>query len=109
MIQIPFLCHSSTTNPSCTPLPSKDFKRSSSINSFQQAHNLDGVFKINLDHNEYSPCLLIDDMVDSRWTFTVASALLRETGCTAVYPLALDFKRSSSIPELAAAKFNLSH
>lgn len=58
-------------------------------NSFQQAHNLDGVFKINLDHNEYSPCLLIDDMVDSRWTFTVASALLRERGCTAVYPLAL--------------------
>lgn len=58
-------------------------------NSFQQAQNLDGVFKISFDHKEHSPCLLIDDMVDSRWTFTVASALLRETGCTAVYPLAL--------------------
>lgn len=58
-------------------------------NSFQQAQNLDGVFKVNLVHKEYSPCLLIDDMVDSRWTFTVASALLRQAGCTAVYPLAL--------------------
>jgi len=58
-------------------------------NSFQQAHNLDGIFKINLAHKEYSPCLLIDDMVDSRWTFTVASALLRQAGCSTVYPLAL--------------------
>ncbi|MCD4654170.1 DEAD/DEAH box helicase [bacterium] len=58
-------------------------------NSFQQAHNLDGVFNINLERKAYSPCFLIDDMVDSRWTFTVASALLRQTGCTVVYPLAL--------------------
>lgn len=58
-------------------------------NSFQQARNLDGVFKVNLEAKEYSPCLLVDDMVDSRWTFTVASALLRQVGCTAVYPLAL--------------------
>ena len=58
-------------------------------NSFQQAQNLDGVFKVNLAHKKHSPCLLIDDMVDSRWTFAVASALLRQTGCTAVYPLAL--------------------
>ena len=58
-------------------------------NSFQQAQNLDGVFNINLEPKVYSPCLLIDEMVDSRWTFTVASALLRQVGCTAVYPLAL--------------------
>jgi ATP-dependent DNA helicase RecQ len=58
-------------------------------NSFQQARNLDGVFRVNLDPKSYSPCLLIDDMVDSRWTFTVASALLRQAGCLAVYPLAL--------------------
>ena len=58
-------------------------------NSFQQARNLDGVFNVNLEPKVCSPCLLIDDMVDSRWTFTVASALLRQVGCTAVYPLAL--------------------
>jgi ATP-dependent DNA helicase RecQ len=58
-------------------------------NSFQQALNLDGVFKVNLEAKVYSPCLLIDDLVDSRWTFTVASVLLRQVGCTAVYPLAL--------------------
>jgi ATP-dependent DNA helicase RecQ len=58
-------------------------------NSFQQAKNLDGVFRVNIEPKAYSPCLLIDDMVDSRWTFTVAAALLRQAGCRAVYPLAL--------------------
>jgi ATP-dependent DNA helicase RecQ len=58
-------------------------------NSFQQARNLDGAFNVNLEPKEYSPCLLIDDMVDSRWTFTVAAALLRQFGVQAVYPLAL--------------------
>ena len=57
-------------------------------NSYQQAKNLDGAFAINSDINS-SPCLLIDDIVDSRWTFTVASALIRQSGCSAVYPLAL--------------------
>ena len=57
-------------------------------NSFQQAKNLDGAFTIN-DACLTEECLLIDDMVDSRWTFTVASALLRQAGCTAVYPMAL--------------------
>jgi ATP-dependent DNA helicase RecQ len=58
-------------------------------NSFQQVKNLDGAFQINLNDGNYSPCLLIDDMVDSKWTFTVVSALLRQKGCSAVYPLAL--------------------
>ena len=58
-------------------------------NSFQQARNLDGVFSVNLEENAHKPCFLVDDMVDSRWTFTVVSALLRQKGCEAVYPLAL--------------------
>ncbi len=59
-------------------------------NSFKQAKNLDGVFEIDLPENEeVSPCLLADDLVDSRWTFTVAAALLRQAGCEAVLPLAL--------------------
>ena len=58
-------------------------------NSYQQVRNLDGAFNINLERKEYSPCLLVDDMIDSGWTFTVASALLRQVGCSAVYPMAL--------------------
>lgn len=34
-------------------------------------------------------CLLVDDMVDSRWTFTVLAALLRKAGADFVIPLAL--------------------
>lgn len=58
-------------------------------NSFQQARNLDGVFSVNLEGIAHKPCFLVDDMVDSKWTFTVVSALLRQKGCEAVYPLAL--------------------
>lgn len=57
-------------------------------NSFQQVKNLDEVFTIT-DQCLNGECLLIDDMVDSGWTFTVASALLRQAGCSAVYPMAL--------------------
>ena len=58
-------------------------------NSFKQAKNLDGVFSVKNHGYLNQPCLLVDDMVDSRWTFTIAAALLRSKGCPAVYPLAL--------------------
>ncbi|HOM59533.1 MAG TPA: hypothetical protein PK770_06695 [Kiritimatiellia bacterium] len=58
-------------------------------NSYQQAHNLDGVFSVDLANVSAAPCFLIDDMTDSGWTFTVAAALLRREGCQAVFPLAL--------------------
>lgn len=58
-------------------------------NSYQQVKNLDGAFAISLTPRAYPPCLLVDDMIDSGWTFTVASALLRKVGCSAVYPMAL--------------------
>ncbi len=59
-------------------------------NSFQRAKNLDGVFRIALaSERKYGPVLLIDDVVDSRWTLTVAAALLRQAGCSAVLPLTL--------------------
>lgn len=35
------------------------------------------------------PVLLVDDVADSRWTLTVAGALLREAGAPAVLPLTL--------------------
>jgi ATP-dependent DNA helicase RecQ len=57
-------------------------------NSSQQACNLDGSLAITSDIPT-GPCLLVDDMVDSRWTFTVAAWLLREHGSGPVFPLAL--------------------
>ena len=57
-------------------------------NSFQQVSNLDGVFAIT-DQCLDGECLLVDDMINSGWTFTVASALLRQASCTRVYPMAL--------------------
>jgi len=47
------------------------------------------VFQVNLESMPVMPCFLVDDMVDSRWTLTVASALLGQAGCKAVYPIAL--------------------
>ncbi len=58
-------------------------------NSYQQAHNLDGVFDVNSWQGMKGAVFLIDDMVDSRWTFTVIAALLRRAGSGPVFPLAL--------------------
>jgi ATP-dependent DNA helicase RecQ len=33
--------------------------------------------------------LLVDDMVDSRWTITIIAALLRQAGSGPVFPVAL--------------------
>ncbi|GAB7304654.1 hypothetical protein MAFF212519_25330 [Clavibacter michiganensis] len=35
------------------------------------------------------PVLLVDDLVDTRWTLTVAGRLLRKAGATRVLPFAL--------------------
>ena len=58
-------------------------------NSFHQARNLDGVFAVDGAAMPGGPCLLVDDITDSGWTFTVAAALLRKAGCAAVFPFAL--------------------
>jgi ATP-dependent DNA helicase RecQ len=58
-------------------------------NSYQQAHNLDGAFRIAQGQAQPGPVLLLDDTVDSRWTFTIVAALLRQAGSGPVYPLAL--------------------
>jgi ATP-dependent DNA helicase RecQ len=57
-------------------------------NSFHQCANLDGAFEVT-DAVRGGPVLLIDDVVDSRWTMTIVSALLRRAGVKAVLPLAL--------------------
>jgi ATP-dependent DNA helicase RecQ len=58
-------------------------------NSVQQARNIDGSLAINVSSVPAGPVLLIDDMVDSKWTMTVAAYLLTVHGSGPVYPLAL--------------------
>jgi ATP-dependent DNA helicase RecQ len=59
-------------------------------NSTQQASNIDGSLAlINGQLVSHGPVLLVDDMVDSRWTLTVAAWLLRKGGSGEVWPLVL--------------------
>lgn len=57
-------------------------------NSFHQCQNLDGVFEIN-GNVQNKPVFLVDDAIDSGWTFTIATMLLKKAGCGAVFPVAL--------------------
>ena len=58
-------------------------------NSIQQARNLDGSIACAGKQVLSDPVLLVDDMVDSRWTLTVAAWMLRKNGSGPVWPLAL--------------------
>jgi ATP-dependent DNA helicase RecQ len=58
-------------------------------NSTQQARNLDGALAVVEHELRGEPVLLVDDMVDSRWTLTVAAWLLRTHGSGEVWPLVL--------------------
>ncbi len=62
-------------------------------NRFHQCRNLDGVFAIE-GSVPAGPVLLVDDVVDSGWTLTIAAALLLNAGSGPVWPCALT---SSSI------------
>ena len=58
-------------------------------NSAQQARNVEGSLGFSQNPVLPGPVLLVDDMVDSGWTFTIAASLLRDRGCSAVFPFAL--------------------
>jgi ATP-dependent DNA helicase RecQ len=57
-------------------------------NSSQQAANVAGAFAISAPVPD-GPVLLVDDLIDSRWTITTIGALLREAGSGPVLPIAL--------------------
>jgi ATP-dependent DNA helicase RecQ len=57
-------------------------------NSTMQARNVRGSLAIAQDVPA-EPVLLVDDIVDSRWTLTMAGWLLRTHGSGVVYPFAL--------------------
>lgn len=58
-------------------------------NSVQQARNVDGSLTLSGEPLPRGAVLLVDDMIDSRWTITVAAWLLRTSGSGEVWPMAL--------------------
>jgi ATP-dependent DNA helicase RecQ len=58
-------------------------------NSYQQVVNLQDSFALVPDQLRDTPVLLVDDMTDSGWTFTVIGDLLRQAGSGPVIPFAL--------------------
>ena len=59
-------------------------------NRYHQCHNLDGAFAVQAAEFEMAgSVLLVDDVFDSGWTMTIATALLRQAGSGSVYPYAL--------------------
>jgi ATP-dependent DNA helicase RecQ len=76
----------------CIDKTSQNKQQKEMENSYFKVKNLCGVFKINekcINNCIKEPCLLIDDVIDSGWTLAVAGALLRKSGCSKVYPMAL--------------------
>jgi len=58
-------------------------------NSSQQALNVDGSLDVNIEPLPEGSVLLVDDLVDSRWTLTVAAYILQLHRSGKVFPLAL--------------------
>ncbi|WP_337982744.1 RecQ family ATP-dependent DNA helicase [Lysinibacillus sp. C5.1] len=57
-------------------------------NSSKQVENIKDTFEVN-DYNLQGRVLLIDDIMNSGWTFAICAKLLMEVGCESVTPLAL--------------------
>ena len=57
-------------------------------NSAHQCRNVHGAFAITGPVPQ-GGVLLVDDTADSKWTLTIAGALLRQAGAGPVFPLAL--------------------
>jgi ATP-dependent DNA helicase RecQ len=66
-------------------------------NSVHQCRNLDGKFLIDEESVQSGPVLLIDDIVDSRWTLTICAALLRKYNSGPVLPAVLATTNPGSV------------
>ena len=64
--------------------PQKDMQ-----NSVQQARNVDGSIAVARTHVPATPVLLVDDVVGSGWTLSMAAWILRKNGSGRIWPLAL--------------------
>jgi ATP-dependent DNA helicase RecQ len=63
-------------------------EQKSMSNSYQQMHNVQGSLGLTGNVPD-SAGFLIDDVVDSRWTITVATWLLRSNGAGPIFPVVL--------------------
>ena len=66
-------------------------EQKSMANSSQQVRNVDGSLALKTNNVPDNPVFLVDDMIDSRWTITVATFLLQSSGSGEVFPLALAY------------------
>lgn len=73
----------------CVTKTRKTDPQKSRANSYQQAANVLGAFAVDPRRVRRGPVLLVDDLVDSRWTMTVVAAALRRAGSGPVFPFAL--------------------
>ena len=73
---------------SCSP---SSGERSAMANSVQRARSLDGTMSVDSALVQEGPVLLVDDLVDTRWTMAIGSWLLRSKGSGPVYPMALAY------------------
>ncbi|MBT5580999.1 MAG: RecQ family ATP-dependent DNA helicase [Acidimicrobiaceae bacterium] len=63
-------------------------------NSATQVGNIWGAFGLS-GKPPAGPCLLLDDIIDSKWTMTVVAAVLSQAGAGPVTPLALGYAGTS--------------
>lgn len=59
------------------------------LNSMKQQENITQSTAVDQEKVSGKTILLVDDMVDSRWSFTVIADKFMEAGARAVYPFAL--------------------
>jgi len=62
-------------------------------NSYQQCENILGAFRVEPAMVRSGPVLLVDDLVDSRWTLTICADRLRKRGSGPVHPFVLASQR----------------
>ncbi|MGI8552938.1 MAG: RecQ family ATP-dependent DNA helicase [Dehalococcoidia bacterium] len=67
-------------------------------NAAQQVLNIAGAFRATVEPALPDPVLLVDDIVDSRWTFTLCGALRRQAGSGTVHPFALATAGGAVLP-----------
>ena len=73
----------------CLTVRDGDAPQAMMQNSVQQLRNVHHKLAIEGDAVHSGPVLLVDDIVDSRWTLTVAGWLLATHGSGPVHPFAL--------------------
>ncbi|PIJ62858.1 MULTISPECIES: RecQ family ATP-dependent DNA helicase [unclassified Mesotoga] len=74
--------------PDCVVKKKETHEQKAMKNSSMQFENVLSAFDVSLDLGG-KRVLLVDDLVDSRWTFTVIAYLLKKKNAGAVYPFAL--------------------